>query len=117
MLFSKKGQTMSLNVIIVAALALIVLVVLVAIFTGRIGIFSQGLGQAGDEEIAQMKVNYGDCHPSSLSEAEFKLEMGKAESEEDKVLARAKYQDEISRCKGYSLSKADCQAQDGCSWQ
>lgn len=38
----KKGQDLSLNVIIVAALALIVLVVLVAIFTGRIGGFGKG---------------------------------------------------------------------------
>ena len=35
----KRGQGISLNVIIIAALALIVLVILIAIFTGRIGTF------------------------------------------------------------------------------
>ena len=42
----KKGQGLSLNVIIVAAIVLIVLVVLWAIFTGRMGLFAQGLAQA-----------------------------------------------------------------------
>ena len=41
---SKKAQGISINVVIVAAIALIVLVVLVAIFAGRLGIFSEKLG-------------------------------------------------------------------------
>lgn len=40
MTFTKKSQGLSLNVIIVAAVVLIVLIVLWAIFTGRIGAFS-----------------------------------------------------------------------------
>ena len=40
---NKKAQGMSINVIIIAAIALAVLVVLFAIFTGRIGLFSQGV--------------------------------------------------------------------------
>jgi len=40
----KKGQGLSLNTIIVAAIVLIVLIVLWAIFTGRMGGFSLGLG-------------------------------------------------------------------------
>ena len=43
---SKKAQGLSVNAIIIAAIALIVLVVLVSIFTGRLGIFSKGLGEA-----------------------------------------------------------------------
>ncbi|MBI4439385.1 hypothetical protein HY638_00265 [Candidatus Woesearchaeota archaeon] len=39
----KKAQSISINTIIVAAIALIVLVVLVAIFTGRLGDFNLGL--------------------------------------------------------------------------
>lgn len=42
MKINKKAQGLSLNVIIIAALALIVLVVLVAIFTGQIGGFGKG---------------------------------------------------------------------------
>ena len=40
----KKAQGISINMIIVAAIALIVLVVLVAIFTGRLGGFAKMLG-------------------------------------------------------------------------
>lgn len=39
----KKGQSISINTIIVAAIALAVLVVLFFIFTGRIGSFSKGV--------------------------------------------------------------------------
>ena len=39
----KKGQGLSLNTIIIAAIVLIVLVVLWAIFTGRMGVFTKGL--------------------------------------------------------------------------
>ena len=42
----KKAQGLSITTIIVAVIALVVLVVLVAIFTGRIGLFSAGLGEA-----------------------------------------------------------------------
>lgn len=40
---TKKAQGISINVIIIAAIALAVLVVLFAIFTGRIGLFSKGV--------------------------------------------------------------------------
>ena len=40
---NKKAQGMSVNVIIIAALALVVLIVLFAIFTGRISLFSGGV--------------------------------------------------------------------------
>ena len=43
---NKRGQGLSLNTIIIAAIALIVLVVLVMIFTGRMGGFTRGLGKA-----------------------------------------------------------------------
>jgi flagellar biosynthesis/type III secretory pathway M-ring protein FliF/YscJ len=39
----KKGQSLPLNIIIIAAIVLIVLVVLWAIFTGRMGLFTKGL--------------------------------------------------------------------------
>ena len=40
---SKKAQSISINTIIVAAIALAVLVVLFAIFTGRLGGFTKGV--------------------------------------------------------------------------
>ena len=39
----KKGQSISINTIIIAAIGLAVLVVLFAIFTGRIGNFTRGV--------------------------------------------------------------------------
>ena len=44
---NRKSQGISLNVIIIAAIALIILVVLIAVFTGRFGIFTGGLKEAG----------------------------------------------------------------------
>ncbi|MBR9699304.1 hypothetical protein GOV09_02520 [Candidatus Woesearchaeota archaeon] len=44
--FSRKAQGISINVIIVAAIALIVLVVLIAVFTGRISLFGLGIDEA-----------------------------------------------------------------------
>jgi len=41
----KKAQGLSVNTIIIAAIALIVLVVLIAVFTGRFGIFSKSLNE------------------------------------------------------------------------
>jgi len=43
MVKSRKSQGMPINVIIIAALALVVLIVLLAVFTGRIKIFSENL--------------------------------------------------------------------------
>ena len=43
---NKKGQSISINTIIVAAIALAVLVVLFMIFTGRLGLFTKGVGEA-----------------------------------------------------------------------
>lgn len=40
---SRKGQSISINTIIIAALGLAVLIVLFAIFTGRLGIFTKGV--------------------------------------------------------------------------
>ncbi len=40
---NKKGQSISINTIIIAAIGLAVLVVLFAIFTGRLGGFTQGV--------------------------------------------------------------------------
>ena len=45
----KKAQGISINVIIVAAIALIGLVVLVAIFTGRLGAFTAGVTSCTDK--------------------------------------------------------------------
>ena len=43
---NKKGQSISINTIIIAAIALAVLVVLFIVFTGRFKIFSEGVKES-----------------------------------------------------------------------
>lgn len=45
----KKGQGLSITTIVVAAIALLVLVVLVAVFTGRIGGFSKAVADCSQK--------------------------------------------------------------------
>jgi len=61
---NKRGQSISINTIIVAAIALIVLVVLIAIFTGRLGIFSKGIAQTGTCESLGGKCQQSRCAAS-----------------------------------------------------
>ncbi len=112
---TKKGQSLSLNVIIVAALALIVLVVLIAIFTGRISIFDRSVSQAGEAEIVKMRIQYGECRPTDSSENGFSTSFGSATSDAQKEDLKATFRDEIRRCKELSNDKGVCE-QGGCAW-
>jgi hypothetical protein len=61
----KKAQGISINTIIVAAIGLAVLVVLFAIFTGRIGIFSKGVQETDTcvQKCSSLNMDPG-VHPS-----------------------------------------------------
>jgi hypothetical protein len=54
----KKAQGISMNVIIIAAIALLVLVVIVAIFSGRMGVFNKNLN---DNSKNTCEAPYGAC--------------------------------------------------------
>jgi hypothetical protein len=77
---SKKAQGISMNVIIIAALALIVLVVLVMIFTGRIGMFTGGVkscsAMAGfcvdDEDACKAQVIDADGDGEKIKNKDYK---------------------------------------------
>ncbi len=58
---SKKGQGISLNAIIVATLALLVLVVLAMIFTGRIGVFTKEAKSCNTLGSASCVTDASDC--------------------------------------------------------
>ena len=60
----KKSQSISINTIIVAAIALAVLVVLFAIFTGRLGGFTKGVQDTDTcaQKCSSLNANPGD-HP------------------------------------------------------
>ena len=53
----KKAQSISINTIIVAAIGLAVLVVLFLIFTGRLNIFSKGVGETASCDNACKSLN------------------------------------------------------------
>ena len=58
---NKKGQELSVSVIIVAVLALLVLVVIAFIFTGKIGTFATATADC--EKIAGSDCQFGGCDP------------------------------------------------------
>lgn len=59
---NKKTQGLSLNTIIIAALVLVVLIVLWAIFTGRMGKFSSGLNECRGKCMPESQ-----CQPPSVN--------------------------------------------------
>ena len=59
-----KKADISVNIIIIAALALIVLVVLVAIFTGRMGTWGKGVTDISKNECRGANLN-GNCVPAT----------------------------------------------------
>lgn len=74
----KKSQSLSINTIIIAAIALAVLVVIFVIFSGRLSIFTKGIGEAtncqqsckvaGYEQFTDIEEN-GECSGTSYPNA------------------------------------------------
>ena len=117
MIFSRKGQGLPINVIIVAALALIVLVVLVVIFTQQTGQFSQKVSEGTKTELFAMRIFYGQCRPGESFENAFMGQYDGAASDEERDSARSSFRDEIDRCNEFSDSKESCGSGSGCVWQ
>jgi hypothetical protein len=113
-MFSKKGQGLSLNAIIIAALALIVLVVLVAVFTGQIGKTKVGIEQAGQAKLVTMKLSYGDCHPRGSVADTFVKDYNSAEDAASQNAAEDTFKDSIDECNKL-LTKDDCT--NSCQWK
>ena len=67
MKFGKKGQGLSLNVIIIAAIVLIVLIVLWAIFTGRMGGFTSGVKECRSNYKWDKNVAPDGCPPGTVN--------------------------------------------------
>ncbi|MBT4604496.1 hypothetical protein HOC01_02560 [archaeon] len=118
----KKGQGLSLNVIIVAALALIVLVVLVLIFTGRMAVFTDGIGEAGQAQITKYRITYGDCRPSLSSEQAFLNDMSRAKDDSDnqdvlEIEAAEEFEEIVSDCRSAGIDENSCESVSGCKWK
>jgi len=93
----KKAQGLSLTTIIVAAIGLIVLVILVAIFTGQMASFGIGISRAAKAELATLKLDYAECHPSRGMENRFLTALNKAEEAEKGLVINA-FERAISSC-------------------
>ncbi len=113
-MFSKKGQGLSLNAIIIAALALIVLVVLVAVFTGQIGKTKVGIEKAGQTKLVTMKLSYGDCQPRGSVADTFVAAYNSAEDTAGQDTAETTFRNAIDECKK-STTKEDCS--NSCQWK
>jgi len=94
----KRAQGLSLTTIIVAAVGLIVLVILVAIFTGRMSIFGIGVSKAARTELAELKLDYRQCHPSRGMENLFTKALDDAQDEAAKATAINQFESAISSC-------------------
>ena len=115
-MINKRGQGLSLNVIIIAALALIVLVVLAAIFIQQTGIFTGKLNQQANTELVSLKGTYGECHPSGTEERSFVTAFNRAEIPEDGEAAKDEFRQTIQSC-SFLDSSAACEANSDCDWQ
>ena len=63
----RKAQGLSMTTIVVAALALLVLVVLALVFTGRMGNFSTGVKEVGTCEQACIAAGYADAEGTCIA--------------------------------------------------
>jgi len=115
-MMDKKAQGLSLNVIIIAALALIVLVVLAVIFMGKSASFDRGVTGETQTELIKMKISYGDCHPNERVEQSFVTELSQAEDVEAEAEAKSDFKGEIDNCKALSTDKSACE-NGGCAWE
>ena len=116
-MFSRKGQGLSLNVIIIAALALIVLVVLAAVFIGRITPVGQDVERVGNTELVKMKLKYGTCHPNDLEADNFVSSFGDSGSPEQGETIKTDFVQKISDCKQFNDDQKACGSSGGCSWK
>jgi len=72
----KRAQGLPLNVVVLAAIALLVLVLLSVVVVQRTGIFTKGVsetGEAGVSNVCDASVKGRICSETALSQAEYKV--------------------------------------------
>jgi hypothetical protein len=57
----KKGESLSMNVIVVAVIALIVLIVIIVVFSGQFGNFTKGVNSCKDKGGEEVSGTSADC--------------------------------------------------------
>lgn len=115
-MMDKKGQGLSLTTIIIAAIALIVLVIIIAIFTGQLG----GKFVPGLEDTAEipytMRITYGDCQPTASEEQDFLTNIEAAgEDVSLEEQAEVDFKGLIKECKDNSAE--ECEGNTRCIWK
>jgi len=110
----KRAQGMSLNVIIIAALALIVLVVLTAIFIGRLGSFDDTVPKEAGARYQALSIMFGKCQPGLADEQQFYNLWGDGEDSEQ-LEALEFIDDRADECNDGRDSEANCESY-GCNW-
>lgn len=100
-----RAQGLPITIIIVAAIALVVLVVLIAIFTGRMGLFAK-ISPEAESKLAELRLGYANCRPSSAVENRFLREYSAAKSDEDKEKALTDFEQIIAECAGKTSEEA-----------
>lgn len=78
---NKKGQGISINVIIIAAIALLVLVILSIIFTGRMGIFSHQVNSCSAKGGQCFDISGSSCSDASGGKYTLPYPLVKCETE------------------------------------
>jgi hypothetical protein len=94
----RKAQGLSLTTIIIAAVGLVVLVVLVAIFTGRMSLFGLGISKVARTELAGLQIDYDECHPSRGMERLFLKALDDAEDESEEAVVLNQFENAMSSC-------------------
>ncbi len=103
---NKKAQGLSINTIIIAAIAVVVLVVLIAIFTGRIGMFSTALSGTANAEKSKDAIT-NDCIPADSYYAKIGIE-------DDALSTKA---NQLTSCKdSFAENKENCISSLDCQW-
>ena len=113
---NNKGQGLSINTIILAALAVVVLVVLIAIFTGRLGMFSSTLVSTNAEKTKDSALN--SCIPldkyyQDIEAAQIAYNKDKTEREALDKAIEAKNK-ELTTCKENNI--VDACDPSNCQW-
>ncbi len=79
----RKAQGISINTIVIAAIALIVLIIIIAIFNGTISKIAEGFNQKIDENTKEEGILEGDLF-KECSEGETRCQLGKTHQCENK---------------------------------
>ncbi len=108
----KRGQ-ITMTWIIMAAIALVTLVIIIAIFTGQSDKFVKSLNEEAGITLSKLKQNYGSCHPNTAAEIAFSKAYADAADETQRQQITNDFDRAIETCKQYSSDRCSFQNYQG----